>query len=437
MSISIVIPIGHKDQNFKIIDQIKEKFKEYEVIVVSSYQNTEAKTLEEKVDQFLSIHNSSRAKAMNAGAEIAQNEMLWFLHLDSDLSLISSIDLEEVDNEKINTFLLRFNNEKLKYNSIGANLRTKYLKLPFGDQSFLINKKLFNFLGEFTEGLEKGEDHEFIWKTKQLGIKINIIDNYILTSGIKYNANPIYQTLKTLKDTVIQILKFYKPKSKYVICHFLKDPKSKKSKTRLREQLEDDFVDKLNENLIEILTDNIKKLKTNRSIYQLTVSEKIHEKYAHQFSKITNGLYLTSQKDLGLSMKEVIDFNLRYFKKVVIVGSDIPLLTAQDIKDSLKNFSAKNIFYPTLDGGFCLLATSDKKILDIIDKVKYGTDTVLIDLTKNIRKLLIENKFYQDIDVKEDLEKVYQSLKDKVYSLNSNLKKLYTLLYSNRKKFTE
>ena len=75
--------------------------------------------------------------------------------------------------------------------------------------------------------------------------------------------------------------------------------------------------------------------------------------------------------------------------------------------------------------------------MDIIDKVKYGTDTVLIDLTKNIRKLLIENKFYQDIDVKEDLEKVYQSLKDKVYSLNSNLKKLYTLLYSNRKKFTE
>jgi glycosyltransferase A (GT-A) superfamily protein (DUF2064 family) len=136
-------------------------------------------------------------------------------------------------------------------------------------------------------------------------------------------------------------------------------------------------------------------------------------------------------------MKEVIDFNLRYFKKVVIVGSDIPLLTAQDIKDSLKNFSAKNIFYPTSDGGFCLLATSDKKILDIIDKVKYGTDTVLIDLTKNIRKLLIENKFYQDIDVKEDLEKVYQSLKDKVYSLNSSLKKLYTLLYSNRKKFTE
>ena len=51
MSISNVIPIGHKDQNFEIIEQIKEKFKEYKVIVVSSYQNTEAKTREKKVDQ--------------------------------------------------------------------------------------------------------------------------------------------------------------------------------------------------------------------------------------------------------------------------------------------------------------------------------------------------------------------------------------------------
>src|SRR6056300_188650 len=113
MSISVIIPVGHKDQDFKLIDQIKDKFSNFEII----------------------------------------------------------------DDEKINTFLLKFDDEKLKYNSIGANLRTKYLKLPFGDQSFIIEKKLFNFLGGFTEGLDKGEDHEFIWKSKTVGIKINIIEN--------------------------------------------------------------------------------------------------------------------------------------------------------------------------------------------------------------------------------------------------------------------
>ena len=437
MKVSVIIPVGHKDQDFRVIDQIKEKFEGFEIIVAASYQNNEAKNLEEKVDQFLSIHNSTRAKALNAGAEIAKNEMLWFLHLDSNISLIDNLDFEKVDDQKINTFLLKFDDEKLKYNSVGANLRTKYFKLPFGDQSFIINRRLFNFIGEFTESVDKGEDHEFIWKAKTVGVQVNIISNYILSSSIKYKEHPILQTLNTVKDTILQIFKFYKPKKKYVICHFFKDPKSPKSKTRLRKDISDEFVNELNENLIEILSDNINQIKKNKFIYQISVSEMDHKNYAYKFSRITDGLYLTSQNELGASMKEVIEFNLRYFKKVVIVGTDIPFLSAKDIIDSLKSTSAKNVFYPTLDGGFCLLATSDNKILDIIDKVKYGTDTVLSDLTKNVSKLLIDNKFYQDIDVKEDLLKIYKDLKEKVYSLNPTLKKLYTLLYSNQKKFSE
>jgi glycosyltransferase A (GT-A) superfamily protein (DUF2064 family) len=437
MKVSVIIPVGHKDQDFRVIDQIKEKFESFEIIVAASYQNNEAKNLEEKVDQFLSIHNSTRAKALNAGAEIAKNEMLWFLHLDSNISLIDNLDFEKVDDQKINTFLLKFDDEKLKYNSVGANLRTKYFKLPFGDQSFIINRRLFNFIGEFTESVDKGEDHEFIWKAKTVGVQVNIISNYILSSSIKYKEHPILQTLNTVKDTILQIFKFYKPKKKYVICHFFKDPKSPKSKTRLRKDISDEFVNELNENLIEILSDNINQIKKNKFIYQISVSEMDHKNYAYKFSRITDGLYLTSKNELGASMKEVIEFNLRYFKKVVIVGTDIPFLSAKDIIDSLKSTSAKNVFYPTLDGGFCLLATSDNKILDIIDKVKYGTDTVLSDLTKNVSKLLIDNKFYQDIDVKEDLLKIYKDLKEKVYSLNPTLKKLYTLLYSNQKKFSE
>jgi glycosyltransferase A (GT-A) superfamily protein (DUF2064 family) len=437
MSISVIIPVGHKDHDFKLIDQIKEKFDNFEIILAASYQNNEVKKLEEEVDKFISVHNSTRAKALNSGAEVAKYDRLWFLHLDSNISLIDKIDFEKIDDEKINTFLLKFNDEKLKYNSIGANLRSKYLKLPFGDQSFIVEKKLFNFLGRFTEGLDKGEDHEFIWKSKTLGIKINIIENFILSSALKYKEHPINQTLNTVKDTVLQIFRFYKPQKKYVVCHFLKDPKSPKSKTRLRKDLTDDFVNELNENLIEILSKNIQQIKKNKFIYQISVSEKDQKEYLYKFSKITNGLFLTSQKELGNSMKEVIEFSLKYFKKVVIVGSDIPFLSASDITDSLKSTSAKNIFYPTLDGGFCLLATSDNKILDIIDKVKYGTDTVLSDLTKNVSKLLIDNKFYQDIDVKEDLLKIYKDLKEKVYSLSPTLKKLYTLLYSNQKKFSE
>ena len=437
MKLSIIIPIGHKDQNFELFDQLKNKFKDYEIVVASSSQNIEAKKLEKHVDQFLTIENSTRAKALNAGARAANNSLLWFVHLDSDLSLIDPSDFEKIDQEKLNTFLLKFNDEKLKLNSKGANFRTKYLGLPFGDQSFIIHKHLFNFIGEYTVGLYEGEDHEFVWKAKKIGIKINIIENFIISSNEKYISKPISQTLITLSKTVSQILKFRKQRATSVICHFIKDPKSLKSKTRLRKELTEKFVNDLNEGLMEIVTDNIKEIKSNKSIHQITVSEKIHKDYALEFSKKTDGLYLTTQEELGKSMKEVIAFNFKYFQKIVIVGSDIPFLTAKDITDCLKVRSAKNIFYPTLDGGFCLLATSDNKILDVLDKIKYGTDRVLQDLTKNISQLFINNKFYQDIDIKKDLPKIYKSLKDNAYSINATRKKLYTLLYSNQKQFSE
>ena len=437
MKLSIIVPIGHSDINFELFNQLKDKFKDHEIIIACSNQNVKAKKLEEHVDQFLTIQNCTRAKALNAGAEAASNLLLWFVHLDSNLSLIDLLDFDKIEEEKINTFLLKFDDEKLKLNENGANFRTKYLGLPFGDQSFIVHKRLFNLLGEFTVGLYEGEDHEFIWKAKSIGVKINILNNYVISSSAKYISSRVSQTLSTLLKTASQIIKFKKQRANSVICHFIKDPKSSKSKTRLRKELTDNFVNELNENLIEIVADNIKEIKSNKSIYQIIVSEKIHKSYAFEFSKMTNGLFLTAQEELGKSMKEVVEFNLKYFEKVVIVGSDIPFLTARDITDSLKVRSAKNIFYPTLDGGFCLLATSDSKILDVLDKIKYGADSVLGDLTKNLSQLFINNKFYQDIDVKEDLPKIYNVLKKKVYSINAKRKKLYTLLYSNQKKFSK
>ena len=175
MKLSIIIPINHKDQNFELIDQLKNKFKDQEIIIASSNQNIEAKKLEEHVDKYITIQNYTRAKALNAGAEAASNPFLWFLYLDSDLSLINLLDFNKIDEEKINTFLLKFDNEKLKLNVYGANFRTKYLGLPFGDQSFIVHKRLFNFVGEFKVGLYEGEDHEFVWKAKSIGVKINIL----------------------------------------------------------------------------------------------------------------------------------------------------------------------------------------------------------------------------------------------------------------------
>ena len=61
-------------------------------------------------------------------------------------------------------------------------------------------------------------------KQKKIGIKINIIENFIISSNEKYISKPIFQTLITLSKTVLQILKFRKQRATSVICHFIKDP---------------------------------------------------------------------------------------------------------------------------------------------------------------------------------------------------------------------
>ena len=187
-----------------------------------------------EVDQLHLLKNSSRAKALNKGANLSTREILWILHLDSDLENINPSDLNSINKFALTTFLLKFNEVNCWWIAAGANFRTKTFSIHFGDQSFLITKKLFEFIGPFNENLIEGEDHEFIWQTKSLNIKLDIIHKYIITSAKKYVNNKIFQTLKTLSKTAIQTIKFCKKKKSVVLATFLKDPKSNESKSRLR-----------------------------------------------------------------------------------------------------------------------------------------------------------------------------------------------------------
>jgi len=208
MDLSIIIPVGKREDDFKLIKQIKEKFKGCEIILVIDEDNQFFKQAKMEVDQLSFLSHSSRAKALNAGVRLSTRNHLWFLHLDSNIENISSADLTELSEFELATFLLQFDQANCWWIAAGANFRTKAFGIPFGDQSFLMSKKLFNFIGPFNERLLEGEDHEFIWRTKSLNIKLNVINKNIITSAKKYLNQKIAQTLKTLSKTLVQAIKF-------------------------------------------------------------------------------------------------------------------------------------------------------------------------------------------------------------------------------------
>ena len=212
INLSIIIPIGRHENDFKLIKQIKQKFKGCEIILVVDEENKLIKQKKIEVDQLYLLRNSSRARALNKGINLSTRDILWLLHLDSDIKNISPSDLSSLNKFAVTTFLLKFNEGNCWLIAAGANFRTKIFCIPFGDQSFLISKKLFNFIGPFNENLLEGEDHEFIWQMKSLNIKLNIINKKIITSAKKYANNKMFQNIRTLSKTVIQTIKFRKKK---------------------------------------------------------------------------------------------------------------------------------------------------------------------------------------------------------------------------------
>lgn len=437
MDLSIIIPVQRREDDFKLLKQLREKFKSCEIIIVSDENNEFIKSAKIEVDQLYLLKNSSRAKALNKGASLSNYKNLWFLHLDSNVEHIQSSDLTVPNKFTLSTFLLKFDQTNCWWIAAGANFRTKTFGIPFGDQSFLMSKKLFNFVGGFDENLSLGEDHEFIWRTKSLNIKLNIINKKIITSAIKYKNNKIYQSLKTLWKTILQAIKFYQEKKTIVLGIFLKDPKSIESKSRLRKILNDEFVNELNENFINITNANLKKLQQSKKIHFIKVCKDTDEERLKSFSNIYKGKFINQDQGLNLIMSEVSELSLQTVGKVALLGSDIPSLKVDELDQALsKRLEKGSHFFSTKDGGFCFMISNDEKVVECLSKVKSSTTSVMQTLTECLNNIEIAKKVFTDVDVILDLKKVYEELKFAETNLSDEQKDLLNFLKVNEKSFT-
>ncbi len=436
MDLSIIIPVARREHDFKLIKQLREKFKDCEIIMVSDETNDFIKSAKLEVDQLHLVKNSSRAKALNKGANLSTSKNLWFLHLDSNIEHIQLPDVMGLDEFAVSTFLLEFDQVNCWWIAAGANFRTKNFGIPFGDQSFLMSKNLFNFAGGFNENLSVGEDHEFIWRIKSLNIKLNIINKKIITSAIKYKNKRVYQSLKTLWKTILQAIKFYQVKKHIALGVFIKNPHSAESKSRLRKTLNDKFVNQLNENFINITNANLRQLQQRKKIHFIKVCKGIDEEKLNSFNNIYKGKFINHDQGLNLIMSDLSKLSLETVGTVALLGSDIPSLNVDELDQVLsKKLDKSSHFFSTKDGGFCFMLSNDEKVIECLSKVTSSTSSVMKTLTQCLHKIEIAKKVFTDVDIILDLKKVYEELIISETSLSFEQKKLLNFLKVNEKSF--
>lgn len=189
--ISVIIPLApHEDKWKELVPLLVDLPEGSEILLVTGIGE------KPDVSGFENIRvlegRSGRAGRMNCGADHAKNECLWFLHADSQFegnAIAKLVSAYTQERNALYYFDLKFMDDGpklVKLNEWLVRWRSNVLKMPFGDQGFVISKSLFLKLGGYREDVAYGEDYVFTWKMKQEGYPIKPIGASIFSSARKY-----------------------------------------------------------------------------------------------------------------------------------------------------------------------------------------------------------------------------------------------------------
>lgn len=188
-NVSIIIPIAPKET---ALDQFLNDLKHLNNEVILSCEG-------------------SRAKSLNIGATKTHHGFLWFIHADSRVSAENLIALDkalEKAPDALHYFDLAYDGGPLTAsNALGANIRSRLIGLPYGDQGFCISKDLFNKIGGYPEDVPYGEDLLFVRLAKRSGIKLNRIPSKLLTSARKYKQQGWFKLTALRQWQMIKLLR--------------------------------------------------------------------------------------------------------------------------------------------------------------------------------------------------------------------------------------
>jgi hypothetical protein len=194
MQLSVIIPIGPDEVGpFALCDALSLLPQDWEVIFALCEPRDDLELPDHK-EIYTVISSKSRAIQMNIAAQVARGEILWFLHLDSILTAAMIQALQQGLTSRpsaLHYFKLAFADDgagPTALNAWAANLRSRWLGVPFGDQGLCLRAREFHALGGYPEDTPYGEDHLLVWKARRFGLRLNCLDATLCTSARKYRA---------------------------------------------------------------------------------------------------------------------------------------------------------------------------------------------------------------------------------------------------------
>ena len=187
--ISAVIPALNESERIEETIQSALQGINVEVVVVDGGSIDRTRELSARMGARVLCAGPGRAIQMNEGARSASGEILLFLHADTCLPRGYDEEIRAALDDKrvaVGAFSLGFDTDSIgmKLIALGANMRSRYLSLPYGDQGLFVRKDSFLQHGCFPE-FPIMEDVSFIRSMKKWG-RIETLPSKVITSSRRF-----------------------------------------------------------------------------------------------------------------------------------------------------------------------------------------------------------------------------------------------------------
>ena len=417
--LSIIIPVRHQDHLWKkLVSDLLTHNDEFEVILVGpDFKNKESDSPRVR----FVYSEEGRAKQLNHGAKVSKKSFIWFLHADSKLekNSIQKVEVCLKKNENaIFFFDLNFLNDGpslMKLNNVGTFLRSRLLKMPFGDQGLFMAKRTFFFLGQFDQEAAYGEDHLLIWKAHQNKISVLPAKMNLMTSSRKYKKNGwlkttlthLFLTYKQAYPEWIKCLK--KSQNKTGVAIFVKTPGVSSVKSRLaahigKESAENFFKLSVAATQSLVMEASRKSKGDIVAFWAVAEEDQLSHPLWNSFQTISQGT-----GDLGDRLDKVYSTLKKDYSQVFLIGADLPHLKHEIILKAHQELQGNSPFIlgETDDGGFYLFGGKEDITKEIWNSVPYSNEETSAKLKEALnvdRFSFLEKNF--DIDYFEDLQKL-------------------------------
>ncbi|MCK9539418.1 TIGR04283 family arsenosugar biosynthesis glycosyltransferase [Dokdonella sp.] len=196
LRLSVIVPFApHESAGDALLEQLRGLPADCEIIVVragepGSHPPAAQGNRDPRRRQLTAP--PGRASQMNAGARAARGRWLWFLHADSRLHPRTLPALHAFlarHHDALGYFDLRYADDGpalTRLNALGANLRARWLGMPFGDQGLVLPAAWFARLGGYDEQAPYGEDHLLVWQARHAGLPLRRLRAPLTSSARKY-----------------------------------------------------------------------------------------------------------------------------------------------------------------------------------------------------------------------------------------------------------